>query len=437
MAQTNDQATNLLAKDLESGTSGGVLEDTKQVKSSQVKNNSEVDKASISNSEFINWTCYRSYAQEIAGSINIFNTTVLKAEYSNLVIEVSKLNPHLSRYGIDLEKDADLFGSDGLVKINTLKSVPAMSPFYNPSIKPSFVSTANKQELVNARGVKLLQDIEYDLVMPRASIDNITKNLVSAGYLTDKQAKDLTDSVEADCSEGVKSLTNFFAPEVVIKGDPGEGLPITNYNAGMTNRRPAGHYMCVDIVDKHGNRKDIIGMNGRVISALKLNTSPDALSINSAKIVNRFQTLTRWVEEHWGEEMDQVTWSGNTFAFINTVSDEGRGLSVQSRDLTSPYQELRHFADVAMNNGCVYQPDRIEEGTDPRSFFVADSDKYLLSLKSHPRAGMMKERLYIRVIHDYVQFWGYFESFDVIESADNPFSMKYNVSFKAERTEWL
>jgi hypothetical protein len=53
---------------------------------------------------------------------------------------------------------------------------------------------------------------------------------------------------------------------------------------------------------------------------------------------------------------------------------------------------------------------------------------------NHPRKGMIKERLYIKLNYDYLILYGRFESFDVIEDSTVPFKFKYSAIFKSERT---
>ena len=199
-------------------------------------------------------------------------------------------------------------------------------------------------------------------------------------------------------------------------------------------------------MDRNNIRKDFFLPDGRRVSSLKLTINPNTLAINSAKKVNRYQTLTRWVEEHWGDEMDQVSFSGNTYSFmilsdpnastVYGVSQSIAGLTNRNRRQTAPYEELRHFANIAQTNALLRHADTISDSMEPRTWYVSQEGKPRISHK-HPRAGLVKERLYIKLVHDYVRMVGYFESFDVMEDANAPFKLAYNVNFKAEKTEWI
>jgi len=186
--------------------------------------------------------------------------------------------------------------------------------------------------------------------------------------------------------------------------------------------------------------------NGVTIQALRLAPNPDTMTINSAKIVNRYSTMTRWVEEHWGDEMDVVNLSGSSFSFLSFVpEDVSPGLSVVSRRDTNAYKMIKELVKFYRTNGCIYQDrdtylsnDEISINKSPESNSV---DKFLLENPSfkgnHPRAGMIQERLYIKLSFDYVSFIGYLESFDLIEDSASPFRMTYNIIYKAEKTSFV
>ena len=224
-----------------------------------------------------------------------------------------------------------------------------------------------------------------------------------------------------------------------------------------------------------------------MITGIKLNPSPDSLTINSSKIINRYHTMTRWVEDHWGDEIDTVTFSGGTFSFfgyrnstvdktkvpvnasisqsatnqvgldstdssqaaavnhtssdvlgsdINNVAAPDTGLTVQYRQDTGSYQMLKALSNFFNYNGVIYQDDRTYGGTGKaRDSFLKDPDNVYF-LDHHPRTGMIKERLYVKILFDYMSIIGYFETFDIMEEATSPFKMTYNVVFKAEQTEY-
>lgn len=196
----------------------------------------------------------------------------------------------------------------------------------------------------------------------------------------------------------------------------------------------------IEMVDEKLNPVNISIAGGEFnLRALRLGVNPRVLTVNSAKIVSRYQTLTRWVEEHWGDELDNISLQGTTLSFILFPQDvpgsQGGGLNVSTRQLTSPYQELQQIIRIYQVNGLVYQD---EKGDDGKNVVVEVEgfDGIVETFNNHPRLGMVKERFYIKLSYDYGIFIGYFESFDVIEEATAPYRLSYNINFKAEKVIW-
>jgi hypothetical protein len=246
-------------------------------------------------------------------------------------------------------------------------------------------------------------------------------------------------SVGNDRRESGKASTLVLNP-VEIKSstevndftEPG----LTQYT--MLQKRPPGDFFKVELIAPSGTpggieRHNIATATGEEVTSLILNMSPNSLVVNSAKKVNRVQSFTRWVEEHWGDEIDQISFSGNTFAFIT----EDYGLAVVNRDTSSPYKELQHLVNIYLLNGAVYHKE--EDSTQDRRMFwdYTSVGKASMTINRHPRAGLISMRLYIKLSCDFAQFVGYFESFDITEDAVNPYRMAYTVSFKSEYTKWL
>lgn len=203
----------------------------------------------------------------------------------------------------------------------------------------------------------------------------------------------------------------------------------------------------IEMVDENLKAVDLPTSNPNIkLRALRLGVNPQSLSINSAKIVNRYPTLTRWVEEHWGDELDNIAIQGSTLAFIlfpnqSKTGNEFGGLNVSERNLTSPYQELQQLVRIFQTNGLIYQEERDTDTKGNTQNIVVEvegesvfDDTVVFS--SHPRLGMIKERLYVKLSYDYGIFIGYFESFDVVEDASSPYRMTYSINFKAEKTVW-
>jgi hypothetical protein len=179
------------------------------------------------------------------------------------------------------------------------------------------------------------------------------------------------------------------------------------------------------------------------VIGLVLIVNPSSVSVNLSKIVNRTQTMTTWVEDHWGEELDTITFQGSSAGFLwegplpyvqgfqegtrttgqvqrvfnqyNDISDLGStephgvgdndGLTVRRRRDTVAYNEFRQFMQLANANSAIFD-----------------------------LRGMVSDRLFIQLSYDYACYRGYFESFDLTENAETPFRFIYTITFKSEKT---
>jgi len=203
-----------------------------------------------------------------------------------------------------------------------------------------------------------------------------------------------------------------------------------------------------------GTTKGKTAPTAKYIVGVRLMVNPNSLSLNMSRIVNRTQTMTAWLEEHWGEEIDTVTLQGNNAAFVigaNTLRDIGTkyvrskasddpkskaaarsefypsigvdnfveestsspnlaldpGLTTRFRRYSVSYQEMRKLCEIFSANGCIYDQN-----------------------------GFISDRKYIQLSYDYSCYRGYFESIDITEDAETPFRFTYTITFKSERTEF-
>lgn len=178
----------------------------------------------------------------------------------------------------------------------------------------------------------------------------------------------------------------------------------------------------------------------RQILGIKFLINPAALSLNMAKLVSRQQTMSGWHEDHWGEEIDTITFQGSTASFVigsNNlrsvrmradsvgasnektrsnlyaslgldpvgVSEYQPGLTSYFRRKTVSYREFKKLIQLFQSNGCLFDP-----------------------------KGLVRKRKFIQVFYDYSLYRGYFESIDLTEDANAPFKFTYTVTFKSEKT---
>jgi hypothetical protein len=221
---------------------------------------------------------------------------------------------------------------------------------------------------------------------------------------------------------------------------------VTEIRPPYARKIPNELSMIIDWVDSNIKPVLIEFQDGSRIEALKLTPNPDSLIIGSSKIINRYNTMSRWVEEHWGDDLDSISFSGSTYSFNAQVKGNSyTGLTSVNRNYSEAYRLLKKVVDIYRTNGYLYQesngyaisnaPTSEREQSD-----YAVVNRYLLqnpqAVNNHPRHGMIRERLYNRISFDYVTFLGYFESFDITDDSANPFKLIYSTVFKAEKTIW-
>ena len=216
------------------------------------------------------------------------------------------------------------------------------------------------------------------------------------------------------------------------------------YNDKGVKRPPDKVKFFIQTVDSTG-KVQTYNINGYTLIGLVLLINPASASVNLSKMVNRTQTMTAWWEDHWGEELDTITFSGSSAGFLwegpvpvvapntpssilqtanqvqgiydqyNSIPDMGivdyhgvgdvSGLTSRRRRDTVAYDEFRKIIQLMNANGATFD-----------------------------LHGRVNKRAYIELRYDYVAYRGYFESFDMVENAESPFKFNYVVTFKSEKT---
>lgn len=138
-----------------------------------------------------------------------------------------------------------------------------------------------------------------------------------------------------------------------------------------------------------------------MLPPLYFHINPQNFQISYSKKIHRYQTFNAYVEEYWGDEMDTITCSGSTGAFIS----KDFGLDTINRATTAPYFKFQDVLDVYRNNGCIY-------GSDGRVI----------------RKGK------IVMFFDPGTYFGYFESFSYTEDSSSPFRFTFSFSFKVQKS---
>jgi hypothetical protein len=134
--------------------------------------------------------------------------------------------------------------------------------------------------------------------------------------------------------------------------------------------------------------------------AMLLHVNPTTLSLSYAKVKDAFQTLGGWHEQHFGDQLTDVSCDVTSGAFINVDT----GLAVASRRETIAYEKFYQLVDLFHNNGLVY-----------------DSD------------GTVQYRGRIRLTFEGGVYDGSFRSLTINESASNPFQLTCDFAFRVEK----
>lgn len=215
----------------------------------------------------------------------------------------------------------------------------------------------------------------------------------------------------------------------------------------------------LELIDNTGSVVPLL-VNDTQLFAVKFDINPTTISINMSKIINRTQTMTAWTEDHWGDELDTITFQGSTAAFIvggrslcgirsggpttpetaemfnkrkptnetfglidpesSTTPSNAVGLTTEFRRQSASYQKLKRILQLMVTNGCRFGED-VSIGT--------------TNTTQSKHMGLVTARNYVRFSGDYINAVGYIESFDVSEAAEMPFRLTYTITFKVEKIE--
>ena len=185
------------------------------------------------------------------------------------------------------------------------------------------------------------------------------------------------------------------------------------------------------------------------ILGLRLLVNPASMSANLSKIINRSQSMTAWIEEHWGEEIDTITLHGNTAAFILGAPTLGavRPSLMYAAKTKTPQERADYYTRLGQTDwSTFYQTSGAGDSAKTGDLTRRDSlsyaqFKYLINMFATNGCifnsdGFIVDRKFIRMTYDYTSMLGYFESIDVTEDALNPFRFTYTITFKSEITTY-
>jgi len=158
------------------------------------------------------------------------------------------------------------------------------------------------------------------------------------------------------------------------------------------------NFVIFELVDLKGST-NIIPQSQPIFPYMILHVNPESLEENYSKIINRQSTRGGFLEQHWGEELTELTCSLSTGAFVTLKS----GLSVLNRKASIAYRKYLELVALYHNNGLVY---------DQRGNVIYDG-----SINMHFDSNIYN---------------GYFENLTVSETADKAFTFNINFTFKVK-----
>jgi hypothetical protein len=135
--------------------------------------------------------------------------------------------------------------------------------------------------------------------------------------------------------------------------------------------------------------------------ALIAHVNPRSFAETFNKKVERIQTRGGFVEQHWGDDLGEISVDQSTGAFINLYT----GLSSVLRHRTIAWDRYRDLYDLYRNNASVYDP-----------------------------FGNIVLQGYVMLMYDRGTYLGYFRSFSVEEAEETPFAFNMSWNFKVVET---
>lgn len=169
-------------------------------------------------------------------------------------------------------------------------------------------------------------------------------------------------------------------------------------------------HMLFEIHDEQG---------GIVVPAMYLLINPANLSIKSSQTIARTETRGAWVEEVWGQNLDDISCSGVTAAFVTkrglvaarldsctpVGGVEGKPWDYDGVPDTEAYQNMESLIAIYRNNGEAYY-----------------SDGSVIRIGS------------VWIVYDGGIHQGYFTNFNVNEEGSKPYAFSFDFSFKVTKT---
>lgn len=140
-----------------------------------------------------------------------------------------------------------------------------------------------------------------------------------------------------------------------------------------------------------------------------LHVNPQTMQLKYVRQVERIQTWGGWVEEHWGDAVNEISFdmaSGGFMRLFSGLSNISNPAYGGSRRQTIAYDKYLDMLALFYNNGAVY-----------------DSN------------GTIVLQGIIKITYDGGVYLGWFNDMPVTESADKPYQFTFTTTFTVHREE--
>ncbi len=164
---------------------------------------------------------------------------------------------------------------------------------------------------------------------------------------------------------------------------------------------------------------------------VEMRINPQRISVDSRKVINKVQTNTRWVFQHWGIEPSIIRYSGVT-GYIRSfdVNDLRKGDATSASDhqrnelyplpdttVTSPY-ETRAFQALMVLRTFYEEPHKSLQGRSLTQLSGADIDDEI-------------SKLLLVLSYRDSKYIGYLTTMEISEQEKSPWSWDYRMEFQA------
>lgn len=133
--------------------------------------------------------------------------------------------------------------------------------------------------------------------------------------------------------------------------------------------------------------------------------NPNSISFSFRQKVNRRKSRAGWIDEYWGEELDTLSVEAFSGGFRSNTTGYSSYISAQS-DSTA-FQRLEKIVQAYRQNGLLFSS-------------AKDFAEDFIPIKFH---------------YDKFVYHGFFETFNMEDTADRPFMLSFSFTFKVLGTD--